>query len=183
MDDYLEMYANEKEISEDSKSVALHEWLQCKSAEEIQAAIDSTAVPMPASIKKQAKERIKVLQEEAARGIERARPMMKQDVREQRRAELSEALRQRHPDIQIRSDSKMCDSYLKLNRRDDVKLDQVGIDLDRRAHVQTQLSLALRARSFARSPISCTRCGFCSTTQATMSCRVSAAMPQSISAT
>ena len=38
------MYANEKEISEDSKSVALHEWLQCKSAEEIQAAIDSTAV-------------------------------------------------------------------------------------------------------------------------------------------
>jgi hypothetical protein len=116
---------SDKEMCEESKSDALREWLQCKSVEEMQAAIDNTAVPMPASIKKQAKERINVLQDEAARGIERARPAMRETVREQRHAELSQALRQRHPDLQIRSDSAMCDSYLKLMERDDARLEEV----------------------------------------------------------
>ena len=103
-----------KEIAAYAKSSALSEWLRCKSAEEMQAAIDSTNVPMPAAIKKQAKERIKVLQEEASRGIERPRAVMRSDVREQRRTELEESLHRRHPDLHIRDDSKMCDSYLNL---------------------------------------------------------------------
>ena len=119
------MSQSDKEISEDAKSSALREWLGCKSAEEMQAAIDNAAVPMPASIKKEAKERIKVLQEEADRGVERARPAMRGDVREQRRAELQQALSERHPDLRVRDDSAMCDSYLKLTRRDDAKLTRV----------------------------------------------------------
>lgn len=99
--------------------------MHCKSADEIQAAIDSTAVPMPASIKKRAKERIVELQSYAAQGIEWDRPVMARDVREQRRAELEQSFQQRHPDIKVRDDSKNCDAYLRLTRRDDAKLAEV----------------------------------------------------------
>ncbi len=66
------MCMSEDEIFDESKSAALRKWLRSKSAEEMQAAIDDTAVPMPASIKKQAKARINVLQEEAALGAGQA---------------------------------------------------------------------------------------------------------------
>ena len=115
VDDYID----EEGISKSCKVLALNEWLNSKTVEEMQASIDRTDVPMPAAIKKRAKAQIKLLQEART---QRPRRVMRRDERELRRAELEESLRQRHPDLRIRDDSKMCDSYLKLRHRDDARL-------------------------------------------------------------
>ena len=182
-----------KEIAAYAKSSALSEWLRCKSAEEMQAAIDSTNVPMPAAIKKQAKERIKVLQEEASRGIERPRAVMRSDVREQRRTELEESLHRRHPDLHIRDDSKMCDSYLNLRWVVSFRIplffvrpieDSVTVLTRALAHSRFVRSPGRETtRNSQRSQTSCTRCGFCSTTRITARCRAVVAMQRRSSAT